>query len=154
MKQWIIMFTLKTLLDHIIFKTSACIGLNFPSQGVGACENLRPFLVLFRTDMLVHVVNQTDQVMPVPMVLQRLDQGYSTLINNTHTAFIKNIFVSSPSSLQLSLLQKFYWVIVTSWWRIIPNMARPGVGGLKNLVWLETIGGIASEVPEEQALGI
>ncbi|XP_050727023.1 cadherin-87A-like [Eriocheir sinensis] len=53
-----------------------------------------------RTDMLVHLVNQTDQVMPVPLVLQRLDQGYSTLINNTHTAFIKNIYPATVDEVE------------------------------------------------------
>ncbi|XP_027213278.2 cadherin-87A [Penaeus vannamei] len=45
-----------------------------------------------RTDMLVHVVNQTDQVMPIPVVLQRLDLGYSTLRNSSETFFIENVF--------------------------------------------------------------
>lgn len=44
--------------------------------------------------MLVHVVNQTDQVMPIPVVLQRLDLGYSTLRNSSETFFIENVFVS------------------------------------------------------------
>ncbi|KAK8407296.1 hypothetical protein O3P69_002092 [Scylla paramamosain] len=53
-----------------------------------------------RTDMLVHLVNQTDQVMPVPMVLQRLDLGYSTLINNSHTASIKHIYPATVEEVE------------------------------------------------------
>lgn len=44
--------------------------------------------------MLVHVVNQTDQVMPIPVVLQRLDLGYAMLRNHSETFFIENVVVS------------------------------------------------------------
>lgn len=48
-----------------------------------------------RTDMLVHVVNRSEQVMPIPVVLKRLDQGYATLTNNSQTFSIENVFVST-----------------------------------------------------------
>ncbi|KAG7153827.1 Cadherin-87A-like [Homarus americanus] len=48
-----------------------------------------------RADMLVHVVNQTEQVMPVPVVLKRMDQGYATLTNSSNSFFIENVFPAS-----------------------------------------------------------
>ncbi|XP_071526000.1 cadherin-87A [Panulirus ornatus] len=48
-----------------------------------------------RTDMLVHVVNRSEQVMPIPVVLKRLDQGYATLTNNSQTFSIENVFPAS-----------------------------------------------------------
>ncbi|KAK8743275.1 hypothetical protein OTU49_001344 [Cherax quadricarinatus] len=53
-----------------------------------------------RADMLVHIVNQTEQVMPVHMVLKRLDQGYATLTNNSNTFFIENVYPASIETVE------------------------------------------------------
>lgn len=72
----------------------------------------RPLYLPCRTDMLLHLVNQTDQVMPVPLVLQRLDQSYSILTNNSHTAFIKHIFVSTSWTQQHRLFEACIYSII------------------------------------------
>lgn len=53
-----------------------------------------------RTDMLVHVVNRTDQVMAVPVVLKKFDEGYATLRNNSHTFFIDNVYPATIEAME------------------------------------------------------
>lgn len=62
--------------------------------------------------MLVHVINQTDQVMPIPVVLQRLDLGYSTLRNSSETFFIENVFVSIYNFKKLSDFQCLFSCLI------------------------------------------
>ncbi|XP_076043934.1 cadherin 87A isoform X2 [Oratosquilla oratoria] len=45
------------------------------------------------TDMLLHVVNETDQqVLPIPKVLHLLDRGYTHLRNHTERFVIENVY--------------------------------------------------------------
>ncbi|KAK4292814.1 hypothetical protein Pmani_034453 [Petrolisthes manimaculis] len=53
-----------------------------------------------RTDMLVHVVGDSEEVLEVGTVLKRLDQGYTTLTNTSHTARIKNVFPAAVKEVE------------------------------------------------------
>ena len=48
--------------------------------------------------MLVHVVNKSEQVMPIPEVLHKFDLGYAHLTDKSNSFAIQDIYVSSLKS--------------------------------------------------------